>query len=421
MRRTKILMIAVLLFAASARASDFEIPPQEPAATSLPAGLVSGPNFHIREPVESDGLMHRYVVDSKFGMFPAYGQETLKIRIREVAALTQISKTTAIDVLNKSVEASVRSDVKTVSQVATNPVKTIVGIPKGVGHLFNGYKAQGNEFVSDQQSHTGANRKPDIGTTAKNDAAKYADRYLGVSAAERRYYKELGVDPYTDNAALRKAVTHLAKVNAAVNVGMHFVPGLPYLGDVRRAMDAIYNEDPAVLRARQRVTLTGYGLSSDEIRRFENTLLLSPTRQALLEEAAKRLDGVAGRDELFRHAMSVTSEEEMQVFLMSAGMLAALHAQHPVARILSGLRLPSAQTGGGGIIVPGVFDSVYWTEQVAGYEATLHAALPEGAKDLQIWVSGDVSPRARNELTMRGWTVHDRAALAQESDSVPRT
>jgi len=39
---------------------------------------------------------------------------------------------------------------------------------------------------------------------AKADATRYADRYLGVSAAERRYYQELGVDPYTNNQVLKR-------------------------------------------------------------------------------------------------------------------------------------------------------------------------------------------------------------------------
>jgi hypothetical protein len=177
-------------------------------------------------------------------------------------------------------------------------------------------------------------------------------------------------------------------------------------------MDAIYNEDPAVLRARQRTTLAGYGLTPAEISRFENTLLLSPTRQALLEEIAKSLDGVVGRDELFRHAMGVTSEEEVQVFLQSAGLLARLHARRPVAQILAGLRLPAAQYGDGRIAVIGAFDSVYWTEDVASYESTLHAALPPASKRLEAWLSGAISPRARSELTARGWEVHDNAVEA---------
>ena len=397
------------LLAAGAWAVDFEQPPQQVASASLPADLVSGTDFHVNEPVESDGLMHHYLIDSRFGEFPAYGREALKIRVREMAALTQIARTTDVEVVAKTVEGSVQSQVKTLSQVATHPVSTVVGVPRGIGHLFHGYKAQADELVAAQNSHGGSKGSSNAAAAAKSDAVRYADRYLGVSAAERRYYQQLGVDPYTNNKVLRKAVSHLAKINAATNLGMHFaaVPGLPYLGDIRRAMDAIYNTDPAVLRARRRVTLAGYGLTAEEIKRFENTLLLSPTRQSVLEEEAKLLDGVAGRDELFRHAMSVTSEEEVQVFLQSTRMLAELHKQHPLAKILAGLRLPTALTNDGHLVVTGAFDAVYWTDAVAGYEAALHAALPAASPGLQLWLSGSISPRARSELTSRGWDVHE--------------
>ena len=68
-----ILSMVALLLAASVRAVGFETPPEQPAAASLSAELASGPNFHVSEPVAADGLMHHYVIDSRFGAFPAYG------------------------------------------------------------------------------------------------------------------------------------------------------------------------------------------------------------------------------------------------------------------------------------------------------------------------------------------------------------
>lgn len=404
-------MVSVLA-AGSASAADFETPPEEPAATSLPAELISGPEFRVSEPVQSDGLMHHYVLVSRFGEFAAYGRTALAVRVREVAALARIAKTTDVDVVVKTVTGRVQGDVKTIAQAGGNPIKTVVGIPTGVSNLFNGYKAEASELTEkvQQRGEPGANSH--VAKDVKADATRYADRYLGVSAAERRYYQQLGVDPYTNNELLRKAVHHLAKVDATVNLGMHFVgiPGVPYLGDVRRAMDAIYSEDPAVLRARQRATLANYGLTTVEIRRFENTLLLSPTRQKLLGEYAKSLDGVAGRDELFRHAMNLSSEDEVEVFLQSTGLLVSLHIRRPIKGILSGLRLPTAQFADGGIAVLGSFDAVYWTEDVATDEAALHALLPASSSGLELWIAGTLSPRASSELAARGWDVHDHAA-----------
>jgi hypothetical protein len=427
MRFYKSRIIVAGLIAGSAWAVAFDTPPEEPASASLPPELAAGPNFHVKDPVQSDGLMHHYLIDSSFGEFPAYGQEALKIRVREMAALTELSKKTDIGVATKTVQQSVENEAKTVRKAVTNPIGTITGIPKGIGHLFGGYKAEAGEYADEAKKTTsGGNTGANVVHSTKADAARYADRYLGISAAERRYYRELGVDPYTNNQVLRKAVHHLAKVQATVNLGMHFVgvPGVPYLSDVQRAMDAIYNEDPAVLRARQRKTLGGYGLTPAEVARFENTLLLSPTRQSLLVEDAKLLEGVEGRAEIFRHAMGLTSDEEMAVFIASTRMLVRLHAQQPVAKILEGLRLPTVQTRDGRTVVLGAFDAVYWTEQVAGYESALHAALPPDSHGLEVWLSGSISPTARDQLTAHGWVVHDHAEdtltrkLAQVSSAI---
>src|ERR1700722_18346526 len=150
------IMVAVLL-AGGAWAVDFDTPPEEPASASLAPELASGPNFHVKDPVQSDGLMHHYVIESSFGVFPAYGQEALKIRVKEVAALTELSKKTDVGVAAKTVEQSVENQAKTVKKVVTNPVGTITGIPKGIGHLFSGFKAQASEASDQAKKDTSGN------------------------------------------------------------------------------------------------------------------------------------------------------------------------------------------------------------------------------------------------------------------------
>jgi len=46
---------------------------------------------------------------------------------------------------------------------------------------------------------------------------------------------------------------------------------------------------------------------------------------------------------------------------------------------------------------------------VAGYEAALHAALPASGAPLELWLTGTISPLAREQLTHLGWEVHDHA------------
>lgn len=413
----------VLLGAASGAATDtFEIVPDRAPGDLLPAAMVSGTDYHVVDPVHGDGLMSHFVLDSRFGKFDAYGRAALAVRIREVAALTELAKTSDVEIVAGGVAGGVVSEVKTATNVVTHPVQTVTGIPRGIAHLFGGYKARGQEAAADVKASTSSTGSgSSSGTTAGSAqstadkgakaARSYAERYLGVTGAEREYYKKLGVDPYTDNKVLRDTIRRDSKIAAAAGFGMKFVglPGIPGIGLTERAVDAIYNEDPAVIRQRTRKTLADYGLTPEEIEAFMNAPLLSPTRQVALLSAAQSLDGVAQRGELFRHALGLTSVEEVQVYLGSVALLVKAHAAQAVSSIVPGVRLPSALHADGSLVVCGAFESIYWTQDVARLEDQLEKALPQLAPGAtrEGWVAGALSDRARAALREHGWQLHE--------------
>jgi len=47
--------------------------------------MATGANYRVVDPVRSDGLMHRFVLDSRFGRFDAYGPLAFAMRVREIA------------------------------------------------------------------------------------------------------------------------------------------------------------------------------------------------------------------------------------------------------------------------------------------------------------------------------------------------
>jgi hypothetical protein len=96
---------------------DFERPADESPGASLSASQVSGPSFHVEDPVHSDGLMHRYVIDSRFGVFEAYGIDALNTRLREVAALTTLESTSDGKVVVESVVRGLREQAHSVVRV----------------------------------------------------------------------------------------------------------------------------------------------------------------------------------------------------------------------------------------------------------------------------------------------------------------
>jgi hypothetical protein len=422
--RISLLVAYGCLPAAAAMSGRFETVPDRAPAELLPAAMVSGPNFHVVDPVQGDGLMDHFVLDSRFGTFDAYGRAALAIRIHEIAALTELAKTSDVRIAAGGAVQGAESEVKTATGIVTHPVQVVTGIPRGIAHLFAGYRARGTELAADakrgakslrSQNGTGATRS--AGNAAVRQARSYANRYLGITGAERDYYRKLGVDPYTDNKVLREAISRDARISAGASFGMKFVgmAGIPGIGIAQRALNAIYNEDPAVIRERTRKTLAGFGLTSAEIDSFLNAPLLSPTRQVVLLSAVEELHGVAQRGELFRHAIGLTSDEEVQVYLRSVGLLVKANESQPLISVIPGVRLPAARRADGSIVVCGAFESVYWTAGVAHLEKQLRRALPKlppGAVR-QLWIAGTLSSLARHAARERGWElrqVPDEAA-----------
>ncbi len=402
------ILVTALLASGSVagEVGEFEALTAQAAASVLQPDQLASADFHVDDPLLSDGVMYRFVVDSRFGSFAAYGRDGLALRLHELAALAQLSRTSELGVVVSAVGDSVTGSARTVVAVATHPIETVTGIPRGISRLFHGYAAQARELGDAAAAHPGE-RQPSTARSREADAKRYVARYFGLSASERAWYRKLSIDPYTDNEPLIRAVHRIAHIESATKFGLRFapLPGLPYAGQLGRAMEAIYNEDPAVLRERRRARLAGYGLTADEVRRFENSLLLTPTRQQLLDTAATALTGVAGRAELFRHALGIDSQVEADVYVRSVLRLVVLHAERPLTAILPALRMPAGRTADGTIVVVAAFDALRWTAEVAAAEADARAALPAERAGVELWLAALPSPRAAAELEARGWQV----------------
>jgi hypothetical protein len=399
---------------AAAPTALYEAPEWHPADV-LELGEREAALYRVRDPITTDGLMPEYVLETKFGPLPAYSHRELLEREQEVRALEVALATRDLSVILDTTKRQVEGSLKTVAAAAKDPVGLIVGLPRGVVNLFRGAAAQVREFGREAAKET-APADPDHAPASTQDtaehaeqaAAHYADRYLGLSADERGWFERLGVNPYTDNVRLREAVKHLAHVEAATALGLRLaaLPSIPYAGDVQRAMDAVYHEDPAVLREERRSTLLGYGLAAEDIDRFENTAVMSPTRQHRLVLAAAGLNGVSGRDVLFRQAALLKSEDEADIYVDSSEFLRHEHEAHPLVSLLPDVRLPAGvyADGSGGVVTAAV-EAVYWTATVDAAERTLAAGLPTTLTSRTLRIRGTVSERAKEQLTARGWTV----------------
>lgn len=359
-------LTSVAAATATSITQDYETPPDLPAAQALPAGLVAGVDHSVADPVRSDGLMNRYALQSRFGSYDVHGRALLAIRIQEIGALAELDRVSRSEVFLRAVGRSVTAPIQTAAQFVEKPVETVTGIPKGVANLFKTYRLKAREATGKAKDVAGKVTKAAEGTSderkdtlekagekATSSAKAYTSRYLGVTSAERLWYAKLGVDPYTTNGPLREAVTRVARVDATAQFGLRFagIPSIPGIDIARKGMDAIWEEDPIVIRDRNRRFLAALGLDDEERKRFENNVALSPTHQLTLLQMARALESVEGRGELIRRALDVSEEEEALALIDSLALLVRLHGEAPLAEIVGGIRLPAARTRDGRLIV----------------------------------------------------------------------
>ncbi|MEE9295736.1 MAG: hypothetical protein V3W34_12340, partial [Phycisphaerae bacterium] len=84
----------ILFFAAATPGASqtFEVPANRSAAQILPANLIAGPHYRVRDKVVSYGYMHHFTVDSDFGVFEVTGNGALRKLLREIRAIAGLKK-----------------------------------------------------------------------------------------------------------------------------------------------------------------------------------------------------------------------------------------------------------------------------------------------------------------------------------------
>jgi len=411
-----------------AQEPQFEVPPVLEAASFLGPEVLRGEHHVVREAVANDGYMNTYTIDSDFGQFTAYGGPLLAIRLREIAALAELDKLSHTKVFADAVTRSATSQVTALVDFAQRPVETVKGVPGGVKRMFGRTKktvkegaAAASEMVTD--SKDGVESEEDKGALQEGAeaGAKYAEKYFGVSGAERRWAEKLGVDPYTRNEVLRSAIRKVAKVDAAGGLAVRFapIPRIPGVSAIRTATKLVWGTDPRELREINRKALLAMGVEAALAEQFLDNAWYSPSAQTLFVSVLSGLSTVGGRPAVVELAALAQSYEEALFFLQAIKMLVGFKASGvEITQLLGGARLPGVLTSDGRFVFLVPVDRILWTEGIA---AAATGSFEEVAKGLEttsreVWFRGQASKRCRAEIKRRGWLVRSEvsfSALAQ--------
>jgi hypothetical protein len=386
----------------------FEELPVLNASEILRPEFLSGPHHKVRETVPTYFGANQFTIDSDFGVFEANGNEILVRRIQEINAIAQLKDVSRTDQYKKALSAAAKSPVAAMKNIANDPVNTISNVPKGIMKFMR----RAGESVKN------------IGNKAESSAAEGSkmQQLIGFSDAKRKVAIELGVDPYSTNAMLQHELDEIAWASFAGGATFSLAT-LPIGGGAGTALtltevsgdlnDILKEKSPTDLKILNRKSLLAMGATEKATERFLNNSAFSPSEQTAFVLNLKSLNGVANRGAFVRTAGETSSDEQDAIFCAeTAALMSKTHKDKPLARITMLGDFPVCVAKDGTIIVALQWDYAAWTSGAAGFTSDVQKLAAQSGKNGSVFValSGQVSPRLRQELETRGFTVHEGLA-----------
>lgn len=395
----------LLLLPITLLAQDFEEPPVLNSADILKAEFAAG----VRAPVPTYGGRNGYMIDSEFGTFEADGNTMLVRRVREVAAIAALREVSRTDQFKSALATAAKSPVGAVKGLIEHPVDTVTGIPKGVWKFMN----RAGQGIKEKAGGRERSQYEDSG----------AAQMIGFSKAKRDVALNLGVDPYSSNAALQKELNGVSWAAYAGKMSFSLATA-PVSGGAGMALTAvnvtttfeqsIRDQSPSDLRLGSLKRLLAMGVSRADADAFLNNIAFSPSVQTALVMHLDSLNGVANRASFIRLANDQsTLEGDALFFAETSRILAQLHAGgRTLARLDTLDILPVAVGTDGNLILALEWDYAAWTQNAANFVAQFKAAklgktAPTG---YVIALSGDASPLVQQKCKDAGITLATRLA-----------
>jgi hypothetical protein len=409
--------LALAALGTSALAAGYEGAATFKASAILPASWLKGPHHKVAEEVRTDGYFQTFTITSDYGTIPAEGRSMLSIRLREVAALAQLDQVSKSEVFLKAAGGSVLQVGKGVANVVTNPVETAKGLGGGVkrfgmrlGRKSKNVADSATDVVTgEDESAPGSDKS--TGGKAADAGVSAANSLAGVTGASRRWAQKLGVDPYSSNAVLRKALEDIGRIDSAGAIAVKIAVPIPPVASLTATTNnLVWGKDPEELAKINAQRATELGVPPKVAERFFKCKAFSPSRQTRLIGALHAVR-VKGAEDYVDAASESRSEHEAEFFTESAEMLQRLHAASPVTAVLQDSRAMVAKAQDGRAIAFVPIDWISWTEasNKALVEMDERARKELGASRVELELTGRTSSEARSQFAARGWKVGEDA------------
>jgi len=397
---------------------EFEQPPIVSIGEFLPVSAQSGPGYYLGQQVPTNGAMGQYTINANADVFRndagSYRVESLdllKIRLSEIPAIAELENVSSTAVFTQAVAASAERPVVDAAQMAIHPMDTVNGLPSGIGELFGRVSLGAGQLYASATSSS-ASGEQRLTQTA-SETANVTLTALGYDQQRRELARKLHVDPYTTDPILAKKLNQVAwimftghmLVNTAISVG---VPGSMLITGVEFTDNLVYQTPKADLILYVERKLRGMGLTNAEIAAFSHNAAIPLSLQVSAVRDLGALGPVRGRRAAAVTVSNVVTEYQARFLVTSLKMLGQWSRQRsPITRIQA-LGVLVAHDQSGTVILPAPVDYVSWTPRIAGL-----ATDPEllGLHHRVLWITGKMTPLARQQLIANGWKLHEASQL----------
>ena len=394
----------------------FEQPPAFEASQILPPILLKSELHRIREFCPSDGFMIHFTIDTNYGEIKCAGMNELAERINELKAIKTLVETSRTDLFAEGLKRSVEAPIDAVKNIADDPQEALRNAPATVGHFFKKVGSSishASDKVEDKWAHRddpkdSADTIGDTGKSLGNSAKSIA----GFDKAKLDCARNLGVDPYSDNALLQ---AEIEKITWAF-----FAGGLPLRlgvsavsGGASAAMTAtktvglpedIYDVTPGELLLRDRESMLALGASETLIEAvFRNPNLGIAKRHSIIE-ALKEFPKNGDRINALGIAANCQSKAQARYLNQVMMKLKAQNKKTPYAALTTVVRMPAGVTKQGVVELVAPVDYISWTPRMAEFANT--PKMPQ--MKYRALVYGQISPTATSGFEAAGWEIIHR-------------
>jgi hypothetical protein len=400
------VLVAVIAMPSEVLAQPVERPPSftiEKIAGFWP----SGDNYKIKNPVRSDGLLRIYTVTTPYGEFDTHGDQMLRMRVNELAALHELEKIASSESYGKALLDAGLSPFKYTGRLITDPGKTVNDTFSGIGTMFG--------RISSDLSNMGKTPGDPI------------SGLLGVTDQKRKLATKFGVDPYTDLAPLDAKLSRLAEAAAAggltVSAAMMAVPvttvgmiasnlGTASTIEGVRIDEVARDQTAAQIFDINRQRLRAMGADNDLVEALIDNHKYTPIDMAVLVAALDGMNGVEDRTVFLKRAAQIDRRSLAYFMRRHAEMVKNHHSRGAgFARFVSLGGYPFNVARDGRIVGVMPLDALAWTETTSGVlrECAADARKFSATGQVELRITGTATPRARKELQALGWRVVENA------------